>query len=191
MDTIEISNGFQKIYFHKSYLRKQGLDFIKKKYGKSYYTKKVTEIQKKELIKYCKKHLLHYTIIEDKYSRSSNYRKIYLDTLQNKKYVFCAYCGFLFKPNKITVDHIIPIHKAKNNRGCARLLLKLFRINNVNSIKNLAPACSRCNSKKSSKMGLWILKGFIGKYNILWVMRWSIRFVFIISMIYYIQYIYA
>lgn len=181
MDTIEISNGFQKIYFHRNYLKNQGLNFIKRKYGKSYYTKKVNDTQKNELISYCKKHFLKYTIISEEYVRSSNYRQDFMKTL-DKKYIICAYCGFPKSKKSITVDHIIPVDKVKKNQKGARLLMKIFKIENVNSIKNLAPACSLCNCKKSANMGIWILRGFLGKSKPLWIIRWIIRIALIITL---------
>lgn len=179
MDTIEISNGFQKIYFHRNYLRNQGLNLVKRKYGKSYYTKKVSDTQKQELITYCKKHFLKYTVISEEYIRSSNYRQNFMKT-QNKKYIICAYCGFPKPTKSITVDHIIPVDKVKKNQKGARLLMKIFKIENVNSMKNLAPACSFCNRQKSAKMGMWIIRGYLGKNKPLWIIRWIIRIALII-----------
>ncbi len=43
----------------------------------------------------------------------------------------CHYCGEKFKPDELTMDHLIPISRGgKNNKG------------------NVVPACKPCNNKK-------------------------------------------
>lgn len=184
MKTIEIKNGRRKIYYHRQYLAQKGLKFVKRSYGKSYYTKKVTSIEENELVNYCKNNGLKYSIIEDIYMRNASYRQDFMNQIQDKKYVFCAYCGLLIKTDKITVDHIIPVNKTKQGKKGARWLMKILKIDDVNSIKNLAAACQNCNSRKRTKMGLWILRGFIGKNDILWIIRWILRIIILIILVY-------
>lgn len=183
---IEIYNGKGKIYNHRQYIKQNGLKFQKRKYGKSYYTKKINETQKNELIEYCEKHKLKYTIIDDAYLRNTTYRKDFLAQNQHK-WTICAYCGRPIKSEKVTIDHIIPVDKVKKNKSYARWLMKKMGINNINNSKNLVEACARCNSKKRTKMGIWLIKGFLGKSKILWTIRWLLRLLIIILIIYYIS----
>lgn len=112
---------------------------------------------------------------DDKYERSTNYRRIFL---KNNKGVFhsgnylCSYCGKLITPQKMTVDHLIPINKVRR-RKIPRLIMWLRGIKNINDLNNLVPSCSSCNSQKSDKMGLWIIRGDIGKHPWYWIFKRS------------------
>lgn len=107
------------------------------------------------------------SFIPSNFYRSSFYRD---EFFENNKGIFghgkhyrCAYCGKILSTDKTTVDHIIPIKKIQN-KARYRLYLKILtHSKNVNNIKNLAPACDRCNKKKSARGGIWIIKGFSGK----------------------------
>ena len=57
------------------------------------------------------------------------------------------------------------------------------RCGSVNDIRNLAPACRDCNSKKSDKMGLWVVRGWLGKYKLYWIILRIIQIVCILLMI--------
>lgn len=112
---------------------------------------------------------------KDAYIRDSHYRKEFLQTKKHE-WTICAYCGLPKRTKNITVDHIIPVDKVKKSQY-AKWLLKIFHIDNVNDKKNLAGACRKCNSKKGTKMGLWVLRGFIGKSSVVWIVRWILRLV--------------
>ena len=174
--TIEIANGWRKVFWHRKFFREQGFSFRKMAYGKSYYH--MTSKSREECERYkefCKKRGLKCRIYEKEYVRSSDYRKIFFEQ-QNyaRKYTLCAYCGLPTKVTKLTVDHIIPVDKVKKTRK-GRYLMKLFQIENVNEYRNLCGACKSCNSKKGRKMGLWVIRGFIGKNIPLWYARWAVR----------------
>ena len=68
------------------------------------------------------------------------------------------------------MDHLVPVAKAKESIF-ARTILHLCGITNVNHHRNLVPSCSACNRKKSDKMGLWVIRGAIGRFNIIWTIR--------------------
>ena len=124
-----------------------------------------------DIKRFCKKRSLDYQIIDNNFERNSSYRKDFFEHHKNfKNYYFCAYCGKIYKKNQITVDHIISISAAKKHKYL-RKILKFFGVENINDIKNLTPACSKCNSKKSSDLKGWVIKGFLGKYEKLWIPR--------------------
>lgn len=175
---IEISNGKGNTYNHRNYLVAKGLKFNKRSYGKSFYSKRINDEEKEELVEYCKRNRLRYLIIEECHVRDLHYRKEFLQT-KNREWTLCAYCGLPVRTKSITVDHIVPVDKVKKS-NYAKWVLKLLHIGNVNDIKNLAGACKKCNSSKGTKMGLWILRGFIGKSTAIWIVRWIIRLAIIL-----------
>lgn len=181
---LEISNGWQKIFWYRRFLRENGFTFIKRSYGKSYYQKKCKTTEECNTYKdFCRRHGLKCQIYEKEYMRSSDYRKVFFEN-QNyaRKYTLCAYCGFPVKVEKLTVDHIIPVIKAKKTKSC-RAAMKLWKITDINEFRNLCGACKSCNSKKGSKMGIWIIRGFIGKNQVFWFIRWGFRILFFICMV--------
>ena len=57
--------------------------------------------------------------------------------------------------------------------------MRLIGIDNVNDVRNLAPACRKCNIKKGRKTGIWIIKAIVGKYELYWVIRRIFQLVFL------------
>lgn len=118
--------------------------------------------------------------------RSSGYRKAFFKANRpyiNNRYV-CAYCGRLVKKDKLTIDHLYPVNKAKRSTYIQKKL-KSQGLSGINDVRNLVPACRKCNQRKSDKMGVWILKGKIGRHSDI---RLTIRYtklVFLIIIIIY------
>lgn len=140
----------------------------------------------KKIKYYCQNHKLKFKINNSLGTRSSDYRRIFF--IYNKpairnKYI-CAYCGRLLSKDKVTVDHLYPIGKAAKS---VKYQKKLNRrgVKNINEPKNLVPACKRCNMHKSAKTGLWIIRGKIGRYKYIWYIRWVLRLVLFIFIIYW------
>ncbi len=140
----------------------------KKQNGKNFWQKHIDDKKRDELKavkKFCRKKLLKYNFIDDSMDRSSNYRNQFF---KKNKGIFgtniyvCAYCGKFLRKNQVRVDHIIPVYRAKNYKLYKKLLL-LRRIKNVNDVRNLTASCEKCNSRKSSNGGLWILRGWFGR----------------------------
>jgi hypothetical protein len=72
------------------------------------------------------------------------------------------------------VDHIYPVGGVKTNglKGFAgRMFITLVSLihgptalkDGVNADWNKTAACPRCNGNKSDSMGLWVLRGYVGK----------------------------
>lgn len=104
------------------------------------------------------------------YSRSADYRYQFFKTHRpdDKKGRYrCVYCGRMFKAKDVTVDHLIPVYAAESNRRIQRKIKRLG-YKNINDTKNLVPACMSCNKRKSSRMGLWILRGRLGQKKNFW-----------------------
>ena len=116
------------------------------------------------------------------FQRNKTYRADFFEnnspklTLFNKELYQCVYCGKFCSKKKITVDHIIPVNRVKHI-GLGRLFMKLYGITDINSVKNLTPACSRCNSKKGTKMGFWLVRSFLGKNLVFWVILWILTLI--------------
>ena len=84
--------------------------------------------------------------------RSLTYRKEYFKNnkpVKDDKYR-CVYCGYLYSKKEITIDHLYAVHRAKKS-PFVRLLLKLRGYTSINDIRNLVPACDKCNKMKGKK----------------------------------------
>lgn len=144
------------------------------KYG-TYWTAKC-ENRKKVEFSLSKLHLKG-NWYKKEWERSSNYRDKFLKEHPKGPY-YCRYCNRRLKKEYMEIDHLFPISKAKKSPD-VRFLMYLSGINNVNDIKNLVPSCHRCNKNKDSKMGIWLLKGVLGKYKWYWILRKIIIILFV------------
>jgi hypothetical protein len=73
-----------------------------------------------------------------------------------------------------TVDHLYPVGRVARDLTLQKKLARKG-IQNINDTKNLVAACKRCNDRKKDAMGVWILKGKIGRYKWLWWVRYLVR----------------
>lgn len=136
----------------------------------------INDEQFKRLRKICKRYNLSYEITNNDYKRGSSYRRTFFNCSKPiLNHYFCAYCGKFIPKKDITVDHIFPVHCAEKNIKAQKRLNSLG-IKNINSEKNLAPACKSCNSIKGAKTGLWIPKGYLGRIQYLWIFRHMFRY---------------
>ena len=95
--------------------------------------------------------------------RGTNYRKEYFAAhpMPNGGYK-CRYCGKKLSKDTLEVDHIYPVDLAKK-KGIP-FFLRYQGLTNINDPKNLVAACHKCNSRKSNKAGIWIIKAWLGQY---------------------------
>ena len=108
----------------------------------------------------------------ERYERSSGYRKVYIEA--NPGPWRCRYCHRRLRGEAdMTVDHIVPVSAVSGGAGAgrrlARAVLDLEGARTVNDGANLCPACRRCNSRKGSKVGMWTLRGWLGRYRAWWL----------------------
>ena len=137
---------------------------------------RVSEWKYEDLASYCRKNHLKYSIDNGFGVRSNDYRREFFShypPMIHNMY-FCAYCGRLISKQKITVDHLYPVSVA-NRSISVQKKLRRCGINNINNYKNLVPACKRCNRRKSANMGIWLLRGQLGRFQHLWLIRHAIR----------------
>ena len=105
----------------------------------------------------------------ENWGRSSSYRRDFFAAYPRPLGGYrCRYCHRRISDQKLTVDHIYPVYMTKTGNN---FWMRLIGIDNVNDVRNLAPACRRCNIKKGRKAGIWIVKAIVGKYEIYWVIR--------------------
>ncbi len=134
---------------------------------------------------YCRENHLKYYIDNRYGTRDSGYRSRFLahDTPVLGCFYFCAYCGRPVSKKRVTVDHLYPVAKVSRD---LELQKKLRRqgIDDLNSEKNLVPACYRCNQAKGAQMGAWIRRGKIGRHAWVWAVRWFCRLLLLAAVLY-------
>mgnify|MGYP000850130085 CR=1 FL=1 len=167
-------------YNHMKWMDKYNYTVKSNLYG-AYFAFKVNENDKKMLLKQLKRHHIKYNIYDKKWERSSNYREQFFK--YNCGPYRCRYCNKKISKSNVIVDHLYPIAAGKY-RPNTRILLYMRNISNVNDVKNLVPSCYKCNSKKSDKLGLWYIRGILGKYKIYWIILILLKITIILSLIY-------
>lgn len=179
---IQIKDNGDDNFFLQRKLQKLGFKYVEKSQRTKYWElRNVSTQQMKEIKTFCKRHFLDIEILDQRFTASSNYREEFFKHHAPvlKKYYFCIYCGRLLTRRTLQVDHIVPIHKAKTNKWVRRYLSRKKFQKGVNDYHNLGASCRKCNLSKSDKMGLWTIRGKIGKSNLFQIMRWIIRFLII------------
>ena len=173
---VRISSGKNKLYYYNSILEEKGFTFNERSFNNSFYEKKMQNNETAEWEQWCRWKRLRIDVIPEQYTRSSDYRKTFFD--HNKPAVEakyrCAYCGRKFLYKDTTVDHIFPVNELSYSSRVRKMAAKRG-IYGANDEKNLVAACRKCNSKKGTKMGIWILRGFIGKSETFWRVRTIFR----------------
>lgn len=123
-----------------------------------------------------------------RYTRNTTYRKAYFKAHPSPDGKYrCVYCGGRFPKKDITIDHLIPVNAAERS-WVARDRIKRLGYSSVNDMDNLVPACRYCNSRKGTHMGLWLLRGRLGRKPWFWKVVKVGRFammVFAMFMIFY------
>ncbi len=172
---IKIYLGIIRRLIYKKQFEAMKLHY-KKGRGNRYFYRHIDNANKTEiryLVQFCRRRLMRYTLTDDSMERSSNYRRHFFmehHGVFGTGIYLCAYCGKPLTKRHVCVDHIIPVHLAGSSPKYRRMLA-VRGINNVNDTRNLAPSCERCNTKKSDKAGLWIMRGYIGRLWLVMLLR--------------------
>lgn len=159
---IEVKNGQRKTYEYRAHLHYMGMKWIARDH--QWVMRTSDEAQVNSIIRFADDNKLICIVYDDQHGRNRNYRMNFFEKNAPMfgNYYICAYCFKPIRHKDVTVDHIIPVKKAKANRIANRLMERLD-IRDVNEEKNLCACCHECNSRKGSKGGLWIIRGFLGK----------------------------
>lgn len=182
---IEVYNGINKTYYCRCDLNAFGLSFRKTEKYSGKWVGKADEDKANAIKEYCIKNKLRVNITDLAYTRAHNYREVYFENNKgifgDGRYYHCVYCGKILKKDKVTVDHFFPINKVKNSpySSINIRLLKKFGIEDINDKRNLVCACKSCNSSKGSKGGIWLVRGYLGRFFILWVLFYTLLLYFI------------
>lgn len=167
-----VRNGKKKTYRYRLRLQSFGLF-----YNGHCFTMNTDDIFLiKKIRNFCRVHGLQFNDKNLSYTRNTSYRREYFSHYKPAVFqrYFCIYCGRLIPCKQITVDHIIPVKKASEN-PVYQNFVRALGWRGINDYHNLGAACRKCNSKKSSKTGMWLIRGFVGKSNLFQIVRWFIR----------------
>lgn len=107
----------------------------------------------------------------ERFERSTDYRRKYITKHKGLCGIYsCSYCGALIPRNLMEVDHIFPVHKAKETLSGKAFVLMSTSLQNpahakegVNGTWNTCCSCHKCNHAKSAKGGTWVVRGYIGR----------------------------
>lgn len=154
-----------------------------KRNGELYYYIKINESGKKKLLRKLHRSGIKYRCVPEQWERSSDYRQQFFK--ENKPPYRCRYCNRKLSKDTLVVDHIIPVYAAKTDAS-ARRLLKIRGMNSVNDTGNLTASCVRCNKQKGSKMGIWLVRAYLGKYRLYWAVKPVITLAAVCIVIWYL-----
>lgn len=175
---VRLSDGKKRLYDVHVTLARSGFIFNKRTKGNSFYEREMSKDDTKCWENFARKNKLRIDIIPKEYTRSTDYRETYFKNnrpVVEAKYR-CAYCGRKITYRETTIDHIFPINKLSYEPALRKKAEK-WGIYGANEEKNLVSACRSCNSKKGTKTGIWIYRGFLGKSETLWKIRNGLCFV--------------
>ena len=177
MVLVKVYDGRRKTYRYRKDLKKLGFRFSET--PEAHWWIEASEDEVGRMEDWCFERRLE---IETPYSRrSGDYRKVFLEAngpnFGRDRYL-CVYCGFPIRQDKVTVDHLIAVKKAQRSRYYLGLLRK-WGCASVNDVLNLVPCCRRCNSRKGTKAGIWVIRGLLGRKRWFLALMWLV-YVFII-----------
>lgn len=157
----------KRLLFGKG-LKEMHFSYRKDESGK-YYQRHLDDNQKEELReikRYCRRRLLRCRASDDRMERSNTYRANFFrhnrGMFGGGELYLCAYCGRPLKKSKVRVDHIIPVYLAGHSLRY-RNMLTVRGIKTVNDPRNLTASCAKCNGRKSSYGGIWVIRGYFGQ----------------------------
>lgn len=184
---VQVLDAKESVYNHKEKLRRMGFRYIRDPASDGKWQKDCSTVELKSVRKFCRRNGLEYAVYEAGYTRSTNYRNKYFQVHKGflGKYYQCAYCGKIKTKKGITVDHLIPVDKVIKGKRRDKYIRKLKKkgITDVNDVRNLVPACMKCNQKKSAQTGIWVLRGTLGKHPIYWLTVWFFSLLLIVFFI--------
>lgn len=169
-----IKNARNSTYSFRHELHERGFEFCK---SKKEWSKDIANNERQLIINQFAHNGLKIIFADKNNLRGTNYRKDFVDHSQlvihknGKRLYRCVYCHKLLTDASLTVDHLIPVQAVYSSdySDFNRKILNKFGIVDINDIKNLVPSCEKCNKSKGKKIGLWTIRGLLGKHRIFWV----------------------
>lgn len=152
--TLRIKNGTRHVKQYRIWLWWKKYTCIKRANGRVYYEKKeCSRREKNHMQRFSRRKGLTFEAVPTQYTRSNSYRSQFFACHPSATGKYrCAYCGKKKPKDKITIDHIFPVH-CMEKYPAVRKRAALFGIHGSNDMKNLCTACMRCNQKKRSENG--------------------------------------
>ena len=183
--TIRIRSGSNSVKRYRFSMWWKRYIFNPRSNGRGFYEKKdCSKWEKNKMFHFCRRRKLSLDAVPTQYTRSRNYRNEFFAKNKTVSGRYrCAYCGRKLEREKITIDHIFPVH-CMEEYPAVRKRAALFGIRGSNDLKNLVPACRRCNLRKGTRMGWWIIKGFLGRTWWYWPVRKLLRLTVILAVAY-------
>ena len=183
--TLRIKNGTRHVKQYRIWLWWKKYTCIKRANGRVYYEKKeCSRREKNHMQRFSRRKGLTFEAVPTQYTRSNSYRSQFFACHPSATGKYrCAYCGKKKPKDKITIDHIFPVH-CMEKYPAVRRRAALFGIHGSNDMKNLCTAGMRFNQKKEAKMGIWILKGFLGKQPWYWPLRRILTVILVFFVLY-------
>lgn len=183
LEKIAVKDGAESVQNYRMKLSLLGLrEEEEGKFSGRFFSKRKVERVKS----FCDSHHLKFLYDNEYGERNTYYRYTFFSNNPPQvlgKYYFCAYCGRLHTRRYMTVDHLYPVGKVSKGIRMQKKL-KRMGIKSINDEKNLVAACRSCNSAKSAKTGIWILRGRLGRHKWYWMTRWAVRIVCFVCIAY-------
>lgn len=135
--------------------------------------------------RFCEANSLTFRIRNSLGNRNNSCRRIFFSNYKPQvlgRYYICAYCGKLRTKDNITVDHVYSIGASAESVSYQNKLRRRG-IENINDPKNLVAACKKCNAKKRTDGGIWVLRAKLGRYKSIWYLRWFLRMAILVVII--------
>ena len=110
--TVRIKNGTKSVKRCRIFLWWKKYTCIRRENSRVYYEKKeCSRWEKNHMQRYCRRRNLTFEAVPTQYTRSSNYRSLFFAKYPSPTGKYrCAYCGKKKPKDKITIDHIFPVH---------------------------------------------------------------------------------
>lgn len=157
---------------------------VKQVSAKKYLIKNLTKKEAKRFVRKARLHLFYAYYYDQIWERGKGYKKKWI--IKNPADTYrCVYCHRKIPYKSITIDHVVPIHAAKQSR-ILQYILKARGFDNIDDERNLVPSCWRCNSLKGKSTSMiWIIKAFLGRYTFYWILFYAFCAFLVFSLLYF------
>lgn len=177
---IEVLSGRNPTYKYKKKLTKLGLVYT----GTSWKTD--ADEMERRIRRFCNRKGLRCKRVDKEFVRSGDYRKKFFANDKGFRgdgtMYHCVYCGKRLSPEKVQVDHIIPVYGVQT-RESSRRKLKRMGFEDVNDVGNLVASCKKCNEKKDRDEGMWVLRALIGRNIWFWRVIHIVELILVVALV--------